>query len=102
VILAFLISGQLSYLETESHRNEVVRIPHNATTIFRRDSIIQCFEIERLSLELLREGLESGKISQCGKLPIKYMHRIREAVSKSNLLPQNDIDDALLVLPPSA
>jgi hypothetical protein len=101
VVLAFLISSQLSYLKQDSHRKEVVRVPHNATDFLPSESIIQCFEMERLSLELLQDGIESGKVSRCGRFPVKYLHLIREAVSASTLLPQKDIDDAMAVLPPS-
>jgi hypothetical protein len=41
VVLGFLISSQLRYLEQESHRSEVVRVPHNATTFIRFETIIQ-------------------------------------------------------------
>jgi hypothetical protein len=99
-VLAFLISSQMSYLSQQSHKSEVVRIPHNATAFLRRESLIQCFEIERLSVEVLKDGIEAGDVTTCGKLPVKYLHMIRETVSKSNLLAQQDIEAALVVLPP--
>ena len=42
-VLGFLISSQLSYLQQDSHKKEVVRIPQNAMAVFRVESIIQCF-----------------------------------------------------------
>lgn len=99
VVLGFLISGQMGYLEQESHREEVVRIPHNATAFIRSESIIQCFEMERLPLESLCDGFEDGRVSRPGKLSIKYLHRIRETVEGSKLLSQADIQAALRVLP---
>ena len=99
VALGFLISSQLIYLEYEPHCNEIVRLPHNATQFIRSESIIQCFEMERLSFEALCEGIEDGKVKNLGKLPTKYLHRVREAVVRSVLLSQQDIGDALSVLP---
>jgi len=99
LILGFLISSQMVYLERESHRNEVVRVPHNATAFMRSESIIQCFELERLSLDALCNGFEDGHVTRPGKLPIKYLHRIRQAVKDSKLLSQEDIEVALRLLP---
>jgi hypothetical protein len=44
-------------------------------------------------------GFEDGKINNAGKMPIKYLHRIREVITESRLLAQYDIDDVLKVLP---
>ena len=98
-VLGFLISSQLVYLKREPHKNEVVKVPHNATAFLRAESIVQCFELERLAFTSLYEGFDDGRISNCGKLPIKYLHKIREVVMESFLLAQRDIDDALKVLP---
>lgn len=102
VVLAFLISSQMFYLERETHRNEVVRIPHNATQFLRSESIIQCFELERLSRVSLCDGYEDGKVSHEGKLPTKYLHHIRQTVEGSKLVAQEDIELALRVLPKPA
>jgi hypothetical protein len=101
VALGFLISSQLGYLERDTHRSEVVRIPHNATTFIRVESIIQCFEMERLLVDSLCEGFENGRVTCPGRLKTKYLHRIREVVQASNLLPQEDIEIALRLLPTS-
>jgi hypothetical protein len=98
-VLGFLISSQLTYLTRESHKKEVIRVPHNATTFLKSESIIQCFEMERLSVTALCEGFADGSITHEGKIPIKYLHRIREVVSDSFLLVQRDIDDVLKLLP---
>ena len=45
------------------------------------------------------EGFEDGKITNAGKLPAKYLHKIRDVVRDSFLLAQRDIDDAVRVLP---
>ena len=100
-VLGFLISSQMDYLKRESHRNEVVRIPQNATTFLRLESIIQCFEMERLRLDWLCDGFENGHVSRSGKLSVKYLHKIREAVRDSKLLSQEQIELALRVLPPT-
>jgi hypothetical protein len=97
--LGFLISSQLVYLKQDAFKNEVVKVPHNATAFLRFESIIQCFSLERMSVTSLREGFEDGKINNSGKMPVKYLHRIREVVAGSQLLTQYDIDDALKVLP---
>lgn len=99
-VLAFLISSQLSYLQRESHKNEVVRLPANATSFLPFQSIIQCFELERLSISSLYDGFERGGVTNKGKLPVRYAHKIREVVKESRLLTQLDIDLALRVLPP--
>jgi hypothetical protein len=52
-----------------------------------------------MSVTALCEGFEDGKINNCGKMPIKYLHRIRDVVAESQLLAQYDIDDALKALP---
>ena len=74
-------------------------VPHNATAFLRVESIIQCFFMERLSVTSLCEGFDDGKITNAGKMPVKYLHRIREVVTESLLLRQYDIDDALRLLP---
>lgn len=102
VVLGFLISSQMAYLEQESHHTEVVRVPHNASSFLQRESIIQCFEMERLSLDKLEDGFAGGEIRRVGKLPVKYLHKMREAVERSKLLSQEDIALALRVLPASA
>ncbi|SPF39773.1 hypothetical protein SBA4_2400007 [Candidatus Sulfopaludibacter sp. SbA4] len=76
--LGFLISSQLAYLRQEVYKNEVVKVPHNSTTFLRFESIIQCFTMERLSVTALCEGFENGSIGNAGKMPVRYLHRIRE------------------------
>jgi hypothetical protein len=97
--LGLLISSQLTYLKHDTFKNEVVRVPHNATVFLSSESIIQCFTMERLSVTSLCEGFEDGKINNAGKMPVKYLHRIREVITTSQLLTQYDIDDGLRVLP---
>ena len=97
--LAFLISSQLHYLERESHRREVVRIPAGATTFLRVESIIQCFSLESLSVTDLCVGFEQGLVTNAGKLPVRYLHKVREVVVESRLLSQQDIERAVRVLP---
>lgn len=97
--LGFLISSQMFYLQQETHKSEVVRIPHNATNFLRKESIIQCFEMERLETDSLMDGIERKEVSKCGKLPTKYLHQIRDTVCSSNLLAQQDIEEAEKVLP---
>lgn len=98
-VLGFLISSQLGYLQRETHKREVVRIPDRATSFLRHESIIQCFELETLSIGNLCDGFDAGKVTHEGRLPIKYLHKIREAVRESRLLSQIDIDRAVRVLP---
>jgi hypothetical protein len=98
-VLGFLVSSQLEYLQRETHKREVVRIPQQATAIFRHESIIQCFVLEYLLASSLCEGFERGLIENKGLLPVKYLHKVREVVRESRLLSQDDIEKALLVLP---
>lgn len=101
-VLGFLISSQLRYLEQESHKGEVVRIPDRATEFLRVESIIQCFELEYLSRQSLCAGFEEGTVSNAGRLPARYLYKIREVVKGSRLLSQQSIEHVLKVLPPSA
>ena len=98
-VLGFLISTQLQYLKRETHRREVVSIPDKATAFLRCESIIQCFELERLNISALCDGFGRGRITNEGKLPAKYAHKIRDAVKESRLLSQIDIEAALKILP---
>ena len=98
-VLGFLISSQLSYLQQESHKREVVRIPDRATAFLRSESIIQCFELEYLLVSNLCQGFEQGAITNEGRLPLRYLHKIRAVVQESYLLPQIDIERVLSVLP---
>jgi hypothetical protein len=100
-VLGFLISSKLDYLNSDVHRPEVVRIPDRAVSFLRVESIIQCFALEFLSREQLCAGYEEGNVSNEGRLPIKYLYKIREVVKESRLLAQVDIDRALRVLPPA-
>lgn len=100
-ILAFLISSQLDYLHRESHKNEVVRIPQDATNFLRSESIIQCFQLEELSKSAICDGFDNGSVTCAGRLPIRYLHRIRDVTQHSYLLSQADIEAALSVLPKS-
>ena len=99
--LGFLISSQLFYLDRISHKKEVVRIPDRATSFLRFESIIQCFELERLSILELAEGHAQGRVTKVGALSLKYLHKIRETVQGSRLLTELDIESALAVLPRS-
>lgn len=97
--LGFLISSQLAYLGQDSHRVEVVRIPQGATGFLRYESIIQCFELEQLSIPDLSDGFDNGRVAVVGRIQTRYLHRIREAVTNSRLPTQRDIDAALSLLP---
>jgi hypothetical protein len=99
-VLAFLISSQLRYLKMDTHKDEVVRIPQQATACLPNESIIQCFTLERLLVSELRESFEMGAIQNKGLLPVKYLHKARDVVRQSRLLTQIEIEHALAVLPP--
>ena len=101
-VLGFLISTQLHYLKRETHRKEVVSLPERTISFLRSESIIQCFELERLAISALWEGFDQGRISNEGKLPVKYAYKIRDAVRESRLLTQADIESALKILPPGS
>src|SRR6266566_2920893 len=76
--LGFLISSQLAYLKQDDFKNEVVRVAHNATGFLRVESIVQCFSLERLSVPSICKGIEDGKITVAGRMPARYLHKIRE------------------------
>jgi hypothetical protein len=76
-VLGFLISSQLGYLDQASHKREVVRIPDRATAFLRYESIIQCFELEHLPIGNLCEGFEQGDVTNQGRLPLRYLHKVR-------------------------
>ena len=101
-VLGFLISSQLAYLKQESHKREVVRIPDKATAFLRFESIIQCFELEYLSLSALCDGFDQGTVTNVGRLAQRYLQKVREAVGESRLLSQLDIERALKILPSGA
>lgn len=77
----------------------MVRIPAGATTFLRVESIIQCFSLESLSVTDLCVGFEQGLVTNAGKLPVRYLHKVREVVVESRLLSQQDIERAVRVLP---
>jgi len=101
-VLGFLIYSQLNYLQLPSQKREVVRIASYVTPFLHCESIIQCFELERLSRTALCEGYECGAIENEGRLPVRFLHLIRETVRASFLLTQEAIDIALKVLPPAS
>ena len=101
-VLGFLISSQLAYLKQESHKREVVRIPDKATAFLRFESIIQCFELEYLSLGGLCDGFDQGSVTNAGRLSPRYLYKVREAVRESRLLSQLDIERVLRILPSGA
>ena len=101
-VLGFLISSQLQYLQMPSHKGEVVRVASSVTSFLRCDSIIQGFELERLSRTALCEGYDCGEIQNAGRLPVRFLHLIRETVRASFLLTQESIEMALKVLPPAS
>jgi hypothetical protein len=47
----------------------------------------------------LCDEFDQGRVSNAGKLPVKYAHKIRDVVRDSRLLPQIDIEAVLKLLP---
>jgi hypothetical protein len=74
-------------------------VAKSVTSFLSCESIVQCFELERLSRTALCGGFECGDIENEGRLPVRFLHLIRETVSASFLLTQENIDLALKVLP---
>jgi hypothetical protein len=79
-VLGFPISSQLGYLPQEAYKREVVRIPDRATAFLRYESIIQCFELERLLSSSLCQGFEEGAVTNAGRLPLRWLYKVRAAV----------------------
>jgi len=73
-------------------------IPDRATNFLSRESYIQCWVLERLDIPRLEQGLESGQVKPCGKLPPRYLYKIRDVVKESFLLEQDDAELVLRVL----
>ena len=99
IALGFLISSQLQYLQRETHKKEIVRVPDRATTFLYRESIIQCFHLEKLSVSELCAGSDAGRVTCEGRLGARYLHKVRDCVENSRLLAHEDIELALNVLP---
>ncbi len=97
-VLAFLISSQPQYAKQSAYCNEIVTIPKGAVHYLPQESFIQCFVLERLDPEKLADEFDSGAIDQKGKLPTKYLYRIKASVEKSKLLTQQEIDSVIHVL----
>jgi hypothetical protein len=98
-VLGFLISSQAHWMNSAPHQKETVVIPARATDFLSRESYIQCWELERLDLERLEDGHVSGQVERCGKLPARYLYRIRDVVKSAFLLEQGDAEAVLRVLP---
>ena len=60
--LGFLILSELWYLDLESHKAEVVRIPDRATGFLRVERLIQCIELEYLSRQSLCAGFDEETV----------------------------------------
>jgi hypothetical protein len=96
--LGFLISSQAHWMSSPPHRRETVVIPDRATSFLSRESYIQCWVLERLDIPRLEQGLETGQVKRCGKLPTRYLYKICDVVRESFLLEQNDAEAVLQVL----
>jgi hypothetical protein len=82
----------------DSHKDEVVRVPINSTTFLSKESIVQCFELERLSIDILNEDFKFGKVKRRGKLSGQFVNKIKKTVEKSKLLTGREIEAALSVI----
>jgi hypothetical protein len=86
-VIGFLMSTQLHYLKRDTHKKEVISVPDRSTSFLSSESIIQCFQLERLAISVLCDEFDQGRVSNAGKLPVKYAHKIRDVVRDSRLLP---------------
>jgi hypothetical protein len=96
--LGFLISSQAHWMNSPPHRRETVVIPDRATNFLTRESYIQCWVLERLYVPSLEQGFRSGQVKLCGKLPTRYLYKIRDVVREPFLLEQGDAEVVLRVL----
>ena len=85
-------------MNSPPHRRETVVIPDRATNFLTRESYIQCWVLERLYVPSLEQGFRSGQVKLCGKLPTRYLYKIRGVVRESFLLEQDDAEVVLRVL----
>lgn len=97
-VLVFLISSQVQYRQQADFRDEIVAIPRDAVHFLSQESFIQCFTLEKLDVDKLRDGLERGMVDRRGRLDKKYLYKVRDAVKGSKLLSQQEIDLVLGVL----
>ncbi len=97
-LAAFLISSQQHWRASERHSREMVRIPQNATNFLRLESFIQCWALELLDVEDLRRRFGAGSVRIAGKLPIKYLYKVRDVVRQSYLLEQQDVETVLRIV----
>ena len=98
--LAFIVSSQLHYLQSNVYKKEVVRIPARATHFLSHESIIQCFVLEPLPVDKLSEDFETKLVTNEGRRPARYLHEIRAVVQNSMQLSREDIEQVLKVLGP--
>ncbi len=74
-------------------------IPARAIDFLSSESYIQCWVLERLDIERLEDGHASGQVKRCGRLPPRYLYKIRDVVRIAYLLEQCDAEAVLRVLP---
>lgn len=97
-VLVFLISSQQKYREHPSFRDELVTVPKGAVHFLPQESFIQCFTLEKLDKEKLDDGYSRGLVDHKGKLGMKYLYKIRDAVKNSKLLTQQEVQSVLEIL----
>ena len=97
-IAAFLVSSQQHWRESKEHAKEMVCIPNNATNFLSSESFIQCWVLERLDLDSLRRGFENGSVRAVGKLPLRYLYKVRDTARESYLLQQRDIEAVVRIV----
>jgi hypothetical protein len=98
VLLAFLISAQSRWMNSEAHKRESVVIPVGTSRFLKRESFIQCWELERLDMDTVRAGIERNTIECCGSLPKRFLQSVRKAVDDPYLLESADAFAARWVL----
>jgi hypothetical protein len=98
VLLAFLISAQDRWMNSDAHKRETVVVPNGTAPFLRRESFIQCWVLERLDLDALRAGMQRNTVEYCGNLPRRFLQTVREVVDDPYLLESGDAFAARWVL----
>jgi hypothetical protein len=97
-MLAFLISSQTKWMNSEAHKRETVVIPRATVPFLACESFIQCWVLERLDLATVRVGIQRHTVECCGALPRRFLQRVRDIVADPYLLESGDAFAARWVL----
>jgi hypothetical protein len=98
-VFAFVISSQTKYANHPFLKREQVHIPVKTIPGLPSESWIQCFHcVHSLSVASLEAGFTKQTVSYKGKLPPKFLQKVREVVYCSDVLKGFEIEDCLAAI----